>query len=121
MSELIFTPASVLDLLLQIDELSEYDIGLSETMDGNVQLQIGNSIYEIELNDAEDLPVEENIVDTVSEINEDAYADIADTDLMDSYQDDYMEDEPIESGILAEAAKSLLLGGMIKLSAKLLK
>lgn len=119
MTELIFTPASVLDLLLQIDELSEYDIGITETIDGNLQLQIGESIYELNGNDVDEIKVDESIVDTISDINEDAYADLG----MDATEDyiDYSDDEYVESSVIGELAKSLLLGGMVRLSAKMLQ
>ena len=47
-SQLMFTPASVVDLLLQIDELKDKTIIIAETPDGQLQLTIGDSIYMIE-------------------------------------------------------------------------
>lgn len=44
----MFTPADVQDFLLQIDELSGYDISFEKTPDGSVEYLIGNSVYHIE-------------------------------------------------------------------------
>ena len=134
MSETIFTPAAVLDLLLQIDELSEYDIGITETIDGKLQLQVGTSVYEIENENIEEIAVEESIVDTVSDINEETYSDLGvdsddiqyghldENDYVDE-ENDYVDyqDEYVESGIITELAKTLLVGGMVRLAPKLLK
>lgn len=118
MTELIFTPAGVLDLLLQIEELSEYDIGITETLDGNLQLQIGESFYELADDDVEEIPVEESVVDTISDINEDTYSDLG-MDASEEYEN-YSDDEYVESSVIGELAKTLLIGGMARLSAKVL-
>ena len=44
--DLLFTPASILEILNQIDELKEYDLGVAETLDGKLQVQVGTSFYE---------------------------------------------------------------------------
>ena len=43
----MFTPADVQDFLLQIDELSGYDISFENAPDGSVDFLIGNSLYHI--------------------------------------------------------------------------
>lgn len=43
----MFTPADIEDFLLQIEELSGYDISLSEATDGSADFLIGNSVYHI--------------------------------------------------------------------------
>lgn len=43
MSELVFTPASILDLLVQIDELKDYNISLSQPDNDTAYLTIGDS------------------------------------------------------------------------------
>ena len=45
MGNLLFTPSAVLDLLVQIDELKDKEVGIVETLDGNLQLSIGDSDY----------------------------------------------------------------------------
>ena len=115
--EIIFTPSSVLDLLTKIDELSEYDIGMTETFDNNIQLTIGESVYNLVPESDDSIEVSENVVSEVSEINQDTYESLSE----DSNISVQYEEQTIESGLIKEAIKSLLLGGMIKLSSKLLK
>lgn len=110
---ILFTPAAVLDLLCQIDELSHLDIGMTETMDGKFQCQIGDSIYEIDSSNATDIKLDDDIVDKIEDTNEQAYDEIV-SEFDDTYQ-------PIESGIIKELAKTLLLGGMIRIGSKMLK
>lgn len=116
MNETVFTPASVLSLLVSIDELSDKDISLTETFDGKLQLAIGDSIYELVPDTMNEIEVDLEIVEEVEDINSDTYSDLGDA--YDIVYDDSLES--VESGILKEVAKSLLLGGMVRLSAKLL-
>ena len=49
-----FNASEVLGLLLQLRELRDYEITLSEIFDGGIQLKIGGSVYQIfELSDGE--------------------------------------------------------------------
>lgn len=114
MENIVFTPASLIDLLSKIDELSEFNVGITETIDGDLQLEIGDSIYSIQTEEAIDVAVDESVVNQIEIVNESAYESLSD-----DVDVEYLE--TIESGILKEAAKSLLLGGMLRLSAKLLK
>ena len=114
MNEIVFTTASVLGLLTQIDELGDLNIGITETIDGQIQLQIGNSTYILDSSSAEDIIVPEAVVEDVSDTNMQAYEDLSDSGDIDLL-------EPVESGMLSELAKSLMLGGMIRLSGRLLK
>lgn len=109
----LFTPAALLEVLSNIEELRDYEVGITETIDGKLQLQVGNSIYELEqASPSTDIDVDENLVDKVDKINEEAYDNISDVeDTSDS----------IEGGIISELAKNMLLGGMLRLSGKLLK
>lgn len=113
-NNIVFTPASLIDLLSKIDELSEFNVGITETIDGDLQLEIGDSIYSIQTEEAIDVTVDESVVNQIEIVNESAYESLSD-----DVDVEYLE--TIESGILKEAAKSLLLGGMLRLSAKLLK
>lgn len=117
MNSVVFTPASLLDLLSQIDELKEYEVGVTETLDGKLQLTVGDSTYIIDTENATTVSVEDSIVEQVEETNLDAYENLDDSVDVKVYD----EGEPVESGILKELAKSLLLGGMVRLSGKLLK
>lgn len=115
MGEIVFTPAAILELLNQIDELSEYDLSITETIDGKLQLQIGTSVYDIDTQDIEEVPVAEEVLDAVENINEDAYETLVQDEGFN--QDDQ---EPVEGGLIKEAIKSLLLGGAVKLIKKLI-
>lgn len=118
-NEVMFTSASVLDLLLQIDELKEYTISLTETLDDNIQLQIGDSVYLIENDNAKIINVDEEVVEEIELTTEDAYTEIEDyTDVIDETYRDIDEFEPVNAGIIKEVAKSLLLGGMIRFAGK---
>jgi len=115
MEEIVFTSSALLELLSQIPEFDEHRLAISETLDGNIQLQVDDSYYVLQTNQS-DVPVDEATVDTIAEINDDVYEDLVETEGEDNLPDDY-----IESGIIKEALKTLLLGGMIRLSSKLLK
>ena len=110
---LLFTSAALLDFLSSIDELSEYDIGI-EFSGNNIQCKIGDSVYQIDSSDAEIVDVDEETVDEVNDITESAYEEL---------DEDYnrTDQQPIQSGIIKEAIKTLLLGGMVRLSAKILR
>ncbi len=113
---LVFTPASILEILSQIDELKEYEIGITETLDGNLQIQVGSSIYEFVADQAEEVEAPEEVIDSIEEINEDAYEE-----LVYSGEDFISVDQDtIESGLIKEAIKSMLLGGAIKFIKKLI-
>lgn len=118
--QLLFTSAAVLDLLSSIDELADKDIHLSEN-DNYVTIQIGESEYAIADRNAVDVEVPPEVVDEVDEITSDAFeelsADGVDVDL----DDDTYADEVVEGGPIKQIAKTLLLGGMLRLSAKLLQ
>lgn len=111
-SEIVFTTSSLLDLLAQIEELSEYDIDINESIDGSLQLTIGESYYSINLNTAEDVEVSDEVVEEIAEINEENY-DNLDVETIDDL-------EPIESGIVKEALKTLAIGGLVRLGKKYL-
>lgn len=107
-SEIVFTPASLLDIISKIDELSEYEVGLTTTLDGQLQLQVGDSVYDLTSeSDVNNVNVDDSVVDDVSEINEDAYDQIVDS------EDE--EAQPIESGLIKEMIKTLAIGGVVRL------
>lgn len=113
----MFTPASLLDLLSKIDELKDYEIGVAETIDGKLQITIGDSAYLIDSDQATEVSVDESTVSAVEDANIEAYEDLSDEVDVKVYD----EGQPVESGILKELAKSLLLGGLVRLSGKLIK
>lgn len=114
-NELLFTPAALLDFLRQIDELSDKDISIDE--DGSsLNISIGDSSYAISLNDAQDVEVPDEVVDEVAEINESTYEELDDVEYT-AIED---TDDVVEGGILSEALKTLAVGGMVRLTSKLL-
>lgn len=113
---IVFTPAALVDLLTSIDELADVNIGLTQTIDNQFQLQVGDSIYELQPADETEVSVDADTVDEIEQINVDAYdAMIEDTDMLD------VTEEPIEGGPIKEIAKTLLVGGMVRLAGKILK
>jgi len=112
---IIFTPASILEMLNQIDELKDYDIGVTETLDNKLQIQIGDSIYQVETEGLEEIQVPQDVMDEVEDINDEAYEE-----LVNSEEFEETNEETVEGGFLKEALKSLLLGGAVKLIKKLL-
>lgn len=108
--EIVFTPAALLELLSKIDEFKEFDLSLTENMDGTLQLQVGDSFYELASDESvNDIQVDESVVEEISDINEEAYEDLMDDDFTDSTL------EPVESGIIKEALKTLLIGGIVRM------
>lgn len=115
MDVLMFTPAGVLELLAKIDELKDLELSITESLDGQtLQLQIGDSVYEIEMTNEKEIPVDDITLIEVDNANVEAYEELVDSDVID------LEDagEPVESGILKELAKSLLIGGMVRFVGK---
>lgn len=44
-SPILFTPSALLDFLIQIDELKDKVVSVTETADGDLQVEIGDSAY----------------------------------------------------------------------------
>lgn len=120
-NEILFTPAALLDFLRQIDELSDMDIAVRDT-DAGVSVTIGESTYSIDINDAADIEVPDEVVDEVGEINETTYEELDDVEYtaVTEDHDEELEDEVVEGGLIKEALKTLAVGGLVRLTAKLL-
>lgn len=113
MDELIFTPAAILDMLMQIDELSEYDIELTEVQDG-ILLTIGDSKYQLRSSDPNDeVFVDDEVIDEIRDLKDAAYDGLEGVEVS--------ENEDITSGVLKELFKSLLVGGMVRLTTRMLR
>ena len=115
MDELLFTPAALLSVLVQIDELKDCNIGI--TVDGKLQLQIDDSFYSLEPENETTITVDESDADAVEDANMEAYSELESSGVA----LEELSQESVESGLVKEALKSMLLGGMIRLSTKLLK
>jgi len=113
-NEILFTPAALLDFLRQVDELADKDIAVSDTADG-VTITIGSSTYSIDSADASDIEVPDEVVEEVGEINENTYEELDDVEYT-----ELDEDETVEGGLIKEALKTLAVGGLVRLTAKLL-
>ena len=114
MDNVVFTPASVLSLLTKIDELKDVNIGMTETMDGKLQLSVGESIYELEPEVDTNVQVDDSVVDKIEDVNQQTYEDLA--------EDGEVElQEEVTGGVLKEIAKTLLLGGIVRLTGKMLR
>ena len=118
MDSIVFTPASLIDLLSQIEELQDYDIGISETLDGGIQLNVGESLYIIDTDNSTDVQVDDTAVEKVDDANLEAYENLDES--VDVVLPGEGEEE-IEAGLIKALAKTLLVGGLVRLSAKLLK
>lgn len=114
MNEILFTSSAVADLLMQIEELSDKDISLSQVGD-EIQIAIGESTYTIDTNNSTDVEVDESVVEDVIEINNDGFDDIDESGVGE------MVTVPIEGGLIKEALKTLLVGGLVRLTTKLLQ
>lgn len=114
MEQVLLTPSALLDFLLQVDELGDMTVSVSETADGNIQVLIGDSLYSIDCSNAEQVEVEPEAVDQVSDINEEAYEDIVDSN-------DNVEEVGVEAGLIKELVKTLAVGGLARLAGKAVK
>ena len=114
MDNVVFTPASVLSLLTKIDELKDVNIGMTETMDGKLQLSVGESVYELEPEVDTSVQVDDSVVDKIEDVDQQTYEHLA--------EDGEVElQEEVTGGVLKEIAKTLLLGGIVRLTGKMLR
>ena len=112
MDQLVFTSASILDLLSNIDELKDKNINLTETESG-ISITIGESTYEINTANATEVEVDEEVVEEIDEVTSEAYSELSDNGV------DVQEE--VEGGPIKELIKTLMLGGMVKMTANMLK
>ena len=94
MDTILFTPASLIDLLSKVEELSNVDVGISETPDGNIQLTIGDSVYAIDTSTAAEVSVDADAVDEVEAVGAEAYSQLDDSIEVTS------DETAVQSGIL---------------------
>ena len=113
-NEVLFTPASLLDFLSQIDELADYGISVEEA-DGTINVVIGDSTYTINVSDAEVVEAPAEVVEEVADINDATYIEVANSDY--TQVDD---EEIVEGGVLREMLKTLAVGGMVRLTTRML-
>ena len=116
-NEILFTTAGLLDFLQQIDELSDKNLSLDATNPSAITVVIGDSTYSIPLNGAEDVEAPEEVVDEVSDIADEAWADMVGAVEISELGPD---EEVVEGGIISEALKTLAVGGLVRLTGKIL-
>lgn len=113
--EILLTPAALLDFLRQVDELADKDISVDET-GSTLTVTIGESTYDIDLNQAETVEVPDEVVDEVADVADEAYADLSEAgvDVTD------IDEDVVEAGIISEALKTLAVGGLVRLAGKIM-
>lgn len=104
--ELLLTSVSLFDILSQIPELSSCKIDVSDT-GTSISIKIDDNTYVVNSSSNDIVPAPESVVQDVSEIVDTEY----------SRSD---SSENIESGVFKEIVKTLAVGGLVRLSAKLL-
>ena len=125
-NEILFTPAALLDFLRQIDELADYDINVFDNEEFAL-ITIGDSQYQIDFSNAEPVEVPEEVVDEVTDIVEETYEELGaegevefhDVNDVDITEDGEIE-EVVEGGVIKELLKTLAVGGMVRLTGKVL-
>lgn len=124
-NEILFTPAALLDFLRQIDELADYDINVFDNEEFAL-ITIGDSQYRIDFKNAESIEVPEEVVDEVTDIVEETYDELGAEgvelhDVKDvAITEDGNVEEVVEGGVIKELLKTLAVGGMVRLTGKVL-
>lgn len=116
MTEILFTPAGVVELLSQIDELKDVELGITQDdNDGRYCIfQIGDSKYEVDGKKATQLQITSEDLEEVNDLDDNCLHDLV--------EDEVIEDtDRVEGGIIKETFKTLLVGGLVRLTTKLLK
>lgn len=121
--ETLFTAAALLDFLRQIDELSDKDIDVFDN-ESFALITIGDNQYRINYDTAEEVEVPEEAVEEVTDIIEDTYDELGasgvDYEEVNNIEvDDEGNLNVIEGGIIKEALKTLAIGGLVRLTGKL--
>ena len=114
-NEILLTPAALLDFLRQVEELSDKDITIDETGTA-VVIGIGDSTYSIDLDTAADVEVPDDVVEEVSDIADMAYGNLE----TEGVEYTKVDESPVEGGILSETLKTLAIGGLVRLTGKVL-
>lgn len=112
MDQLVFTSASILDLLSSIDELQDKNINLTES-DAGISITIGESTYEIDAQHAAEIEVDPEVVEEIDDVTAEAYSELSDDGV------DIKDD--VEGGPIKELIKTLMLGGMVRMTSNMLK
>lgn len=113
--EIVITPAALLDILSKVDEFKDFKLGLDESLDGNLQLTVNDSVYDLTSeSDIKDVQTESQTVEEVSDANEEAYSDLESSE-------GFTDTEEIEGGLVKDLIKTLAIGGLVRLGGSLAK
>lgn len=107
-NQLIFTPSSILALLTQIEELKDADIEIKE-YDDSVEVIINDQSYTIDFSDSAVIEIEDEDLQDVIDVDDEGYEEV-----------DNIE-EAVEGGIIKELAKTLMIGGLVRLTSNAIK
>lgn len=116
MDELLFTPAAVLDVLSNIEELKDIDVGVVEDGEGAVQILVGQSTYNIVPSNEVVIEVAEDELDAIDDASVETYNTLAESDRVEVGE---LQDV-VEGGIIKELAKTLLVGGLVRLTNRII-
>lgn len=112
-SQILFTPSSLVDFLIQVDELKDVNIGVND--DGeNVSISIGDSTYQINPKSVTNIDVSDDDLDQACQANESNYDELEESGSIEL-------NDSVESGIIKQLLKTLAIGGIVRLAAKELK
>lgn len=107
--KLVLTPSALLTFLSQIDELDDGGrLAVSEG-DGSIEVSIGSSVYILESPKDSEVTIDREAANEIQEINSEGY---------DTFEEEIAEldVESVEGGIIKELAKTLLIGGLVRLT-----
>ena len=109
-SKLVLTPSALLTFLSQIEEIDQdLELGIDEGED-QLTVHIGESVYVLESADESEVPIDDSAFEDVEDIDQEGY------DIFEDEIGELTDDEPIEGGILKELAKTLYVGGLVRLT-----
>ena len=107
---IVLTPSALLAFLTQIDELKNYNISIIE-QDSGIEVQIGDSVYQLESPAASEISVNDEVVDMLDDLNEECYEEVSD-----EFGVEIADSENIEGGLIKELIKTLAIGGLVRLT-----
>lgn len=108
-TKLVLTPSALLTFLSQIEEIdADIEIGVEEE-ENKLVVYIGDSVYILESPEESELVVDQDTVDDIDGIDQEGFDTL-------SEEVDMEEEEAVEGGIIKELAKTLLVGGLVRLT-----
>ena len=119
--KLVLTPSALLAFLTAIEELAGKDVSISEGTN-DITVTIGDGTYVIESPLASEVEIDDEVIEEIDKIDDECYDEI------DYIEEDYEEvigeigdDRAVEGGVIKELAKTLLVGGLVRLTTNAIK